>query len=487
MGGAKVQWFLAMRRPTPAAGSTNGVSRRSILIIEDEEAIRFGLSRSFGNKGFRVTEADSCAEGERAFRLATPDVVLLDYCLPDGDGLDLLGRLRALDASVPVLLLTAHGSIDMAVRAIKEGAEQFLVKPVDIATLLVVVERLLDNRRNFQAALAGRVREARDVVDPFVGSSSAIQRLREKAQRLLASSSPVLILGETGTGKGVLARWIHQNGPRADETLVDLNCAGLSKDFLETELFGHEKGAFTGAVSAKQGLFEVAHRGTLFLDEIGDVDPAVQPKLLKVLEEQRFRRLGDVRDRRVDARLIAATHLDLANDPRFRKDLYYRVSALPLTVPPLRDRAEDAVLIAGILLSRIAVDLRRGHVRLTEAAERRLLNYPWPGNIREMKNVLERAVLLMDVGQTIISGEHLQEVLGDSETGGPRARMTLEEAERRHIERVLREEGGDVQAAAVVLGIARSSLYDRLRKYGVARPNASSVRVARRLTPAPSR
>ena len=242
------------------------------------------------------------------------------------------------------MLLTGHGTIDLAVKAIKEGAEQFLTKPVELPALLVVLERALETRRMRQVSLARQVRAGppgRSIPSSARARSSASWPRRPA--RVAPSPLPVLIQGETGTGKGVLARWLHQNGPRADEPFVDLNCAGLSRELLETELFGHEKGAFTGAVAAKPGLLEMAHRGTLFLDEIGDVDLQVQAKLLKVVEDLRFRRLGDVRDRQVDVRLVAATHRDLGRlvqEQKFREDLYYRISALPLVMPPLRERGQ---------------------------------------------------------------------------------------------------------------------------------------------------
>ena len=321
----------------------------SILLVDDDPAIRFGLRDFLETHGFQVDEADSCESGRRAFRTNRPDLAVLDYSLPDGTALDLLPQLQAVDTGVPLLILTGHGSIDLAVQAIKLGAEQFLTKPVELPALLAVLERLIENQRNRRRQEARRSKEARREVDPFAGTSPAIRRLAREAEKVARAESPVLIQGETGTGKGVLARWLHAHGPRRNEELVDLNCAGLSRDFLETELFGHERGAFTGAVSRKIGLLEVAHRGTVFLDEVGDVDRAVQPKLLKVLEERSFRRLGDVRDRTVDIRLVAATHHDLAARVRegvFRSDLFFRISTVPLRVPPLRERTEDIVALA---------------------------------------------------------------------------------------------------------------------------------------------
>jgi len=259
--------------------------------------------------------------------------------------------------------------------SIETAAEQFLTKPLELPALQVILQRLLEKQRNANKQLASKSRQVRQAVDPFIGNSAAITALAAQARRVLSTESPVLILGETGSGKGVLARWLHENSPRAEEAFVDLNCAGLSRELLETELFGHEKGAFTSATASKQGLFEVAHRGSIFLDEVGDVDLQIQPKLLKVLEEKRFRRVGDVRDRQVDVRLIAATHQDigqLVREKRFRDDLYFRISTIPLAFPALRDRIEDIPEMGRYLLSKLSGDLGRGEIeqKLVEYAVR---------------------------------------------------------------------------------------------------------------------
>jgi DNA-binding NtrC family response regulator len=377
--------------------------------------------------------------------------------------------LKEIDSGIPLLVLTAHGSIDLAVRAIKEGAEQFLTKPLELPTLLVILQRLLQKQRNHHKQLASKSRQVRQAIDPFIGTSSAIRALKEQAHRMLSTESPVLILGETGTGKGVLARWLHDKSPRADEAFVDLNCAGLSRELLETELFGHEKGAFTSATASKQGLFEVAHRGTIFLDEVGDVDLQIQPKLLKVLEEKRFRRVGDVRDRQVDVRLIAATHQDLGQlvrERRFRDDLYFRISTIPLSFPALRERIEDIPTMAQYLLDKVSADLGRGELRLDENCIQALKAYSWPGNIRELRNVIERAVLLSDQKTITINDLHFD---GHTQVGSPflDSRLTLLELEKQHIERVLQEERGRVEKAAKRLGIPRSSLYQKIKKHQI--------------------
>ena len=445
------------------------MARNRILIIDDEPGVRFGICDFLEQHNYQIDEAGSCQEAWRVFSTSRPDIVIADYMLPDGTALDLLPRLKEVDAEIPLLILTGHGSIDLAVRAIKEGAEQFLTKPIELGTLHVILQRLLEKQRSHHKQLASKSRQIRQTIDPFIGASSAIRSLADQARKFLTTESPVLILGETGSGKGVLARWLHENSPRADEAFVDLNCAGLSKELLETELFGHEKGAFTSATASKQGLFEVAHRGTIFLDEVGDVDLQIQPKLLKVLEDKRFRRVGDVRDRQVDVRLIAATHQDimqLVRDKKFRDDLYFRISTIPLSFPPLRERVEDIPVLAQYLLNKVSADLGRREVHLNDESVKALQAYSWPGNVRELRNVLERAVLLSDQNAIDLKDLNFD---GYAKVGTPSldSRLTLLELEKKHIVRVLQEEQGRVEKAAIRLGIPRSSLYQKIKKYQI--------------------
>jgi len=445
------------------------MSKSKILIVDDEPGVRFGIREFLETHGYKADDTNCCQGAEEMFRTMRPDAAVIDYLLPDGTALDLLPRLKAIDPAVPLIILTGHGSIDLAVQAIKKGAEQFLTKPVDLSTLRVILERLIENQRNHRKQIARKSQQARQTVDPFIGASAAIRQLAEQAKRLVSTESPILLLGETGAGKGVLAQWIHNNSPRCDETFVDLNCAGLTRELLETELFGHEKGAFTGATASKLGLFEVAHRGMVFLDEIGDVDQQVQPKLLKVLEEQKFRRLGDVRDRQVDVRLVAATSQDLnrlMRENKFRSDLYYRISTIPLVAPPLRERVEDIPALARRMLAKYAADFGRNDFELSPDAERALQAYAWPGNIRELRNVLERAVLLSE--QRILRVTDLRfDGAARTETPVYGSQLTLLELERRHIETVLAEENGQVDRAAKRLGIPRSSLYQKIKKFQI--------------------
>lgn len=445
------------------------MSKSKVLIVDDEPGIRFGMREFLEAHSYTADDTNCCRGAEDLFRAMRPDVAVIDYLLPDGTALDLLPRLKAIDPSVPLIVLTGHGSIDLAVRAIKVGAEQFLTKPVDLSTLLVILERSLENQRNHRKQIARKSQQARQTVDPFIGSSAAIRQLAEQAKKVLSTDSSILLLGETGVGKGVLAQWIHNNSSRCEEAFIDLNCAGLSRELLETELFGHEKGAFTGAATSKLGLFEVAHRGTVFLDEIGDVDLQVQPKLLKVLEEQKFRRLGDVRDRQVDIRLIAATCQDLSRlmrENKFRSDLYYRISAIPFVAPALRERVEDIPALARHLLVKCAAELGRSDLELSSDAERALQAYAWPGNIRELRNVLERAALLSE--RRILRAADLRfDDAAKRETPIYDSQFTLLELERRHIELVLTEERGQVESAAKRLGIPRSSLYQKIKKFQI--------------------
>ena len=455
--------------PTKELDMAAASARRKVLLLEDDMNLRHAYALYLSENGFLVEETANLAAAFKSFDATRPDVAVLDFRLPDGTALELLPKFKELEPTVPIIVLTGFGSMELGVSLIKSGAEQCLAKPIESSALLMVIQKVLENSRNQQKQLANTSRRRRVALNPFLGESSAIKRLEETATRVVRGQSPVLLQGETGTGKGVLANWLHENGPRADEPFVDLNCAGLNRDFLESELFGHERGAFTGAISAKPGLLEVAHRGTTFLDEIGDIDITVQAKLLKVLEEKKFRRMGDVRDRFVDIRLIAATHQNLRaliESKSFRSDLYFRISTVPLSIPPLRERPEDIPHIAGALLQRICYDMARAPVELSSKALERLSSYYWPGNIRELRNVLERALLLHE--ETVIEPGHLGfESKPSLHSNSYNARWTLEEVERFHIAAVFSEEDQNVEKTAKRLGIAKSTLYQKLKMQGL--------------------
>ncbi len=448
-----------------------------LLIVEDDPGARLGVRTYLESYGYEIDEAGTVGAAQEKLTTEVPDLVLLDYALPDGTALDLLRHLKLNRIEVPVIVLTGHGSIELAVTAIKEGAEQFLTKPIELASLAVVVDRVIEHQQNSRRVKAAHSRNGGSD-DMFSGRSAAIHALARDARAAAECDAPILIEGETGTGKGMLARWIHNASLRASESFVDLNCAGLPRDLLESELFGHERGAFTGATAPKPGLLEAAHRGTMFLDEIGDTDVAIQPKLLKVVEEKRFRRLGDVGERRVDVRFIAATNKSLGalvDEGKFREDLYYRINTLVLRLPPLRHRKDDIPELTRQLLQQLAREIRRPALTLEPDAEAALVEHTWPGNVRELRNVLERAMLLAN--SPVIRRTDLRltpVVTRTAHTTVPQsAATTLQELEWQHIQRVLKEEGGSVNRAAQRLGIPRSTLYQKLKVQGMRRPAAS--------------
>ena len=438
---------------------------RKILLVDDDANVRRMYAGYLIANGFLVEEADSSASAYKSFESVRPDVAVLDFRLPDGTALELVPKFKELEPSVPLIVFTGFGSIELGAALIKSGAEQCLAKPVEPPALLLVVQKALLNSRNQQKQLATTTLRKRTSANPFLGLSPAIKRLEETATKVAKSQSPVLIQGETGTGKGVLANWFHENGSRAEEPFIDLNCAGLSREFLETELFGYEKGAYTGAITSKPGLLEVGHRGTIFLDEIGDVENNVQPKLLKVVEEKRFRRMGDVRDRFVDVRLIAATHQDLRQlieSKLFRSDLYFRISTVPITIPPLRERSEDIPAIVESLLQRICAEMARPIAKLSPKSVQRLSAYYWPGNIRELRNVLERALLLTDKS-TLEPGDFAFEAKAAHRSNSYDSQWSLDQVERYHIETAFGEEDHNVEKTAKRLQIAKSTLYQKLK------------------------
>ncbi len=384
---------------------------KHILLIDDEPAVRFGIGKYLESEGFLVSEAACLREAREILNRHDFGAILLDVRLPDGDGLEFLKEIRAVDTTVPVILITGHGTIAMAVDAMRHGADQFLTKPIDLRELEIFLTKSMQigSLRKENRAL----KERPSVIQPYLGESAAMRRIFPLLEAAYRHKTPVLLQGETGTGKGLIARLIHERGTEQTGPFVELNCAGLKGEFLESELFGHAKGAFTGAVQAKEGLLERAHKGTLFLDEIGDMDVTVQSKFLKVLEEKRFRPLGRVDERVSDFRLISATHQDLQKfieDKQFRQDLYFRINTLIIVLPPLRDRLEDLenVLVhmfQFITSGREAPELSPEILDLLRA-------YHWPGNLRELQNVLERAWILSDGKE--LKREHFAALLPDA-------------------------------------------------------------------------
>ena len=445
-----------------------------LLIVDDEPGSRLGVRSYLENHGYDVDEADTVGAAMKILHTQVPDVALVDYSLPDGTALDLMGQLKQQGIDVPVVVLTGHGSIELAVMAVKEGAEQFLTKPVELASLALVLDRVIEHQQNSRRILAVQSSRQTSSEDGLIsGRSPAVRALAHDANTAAACDAPILIEGETGTGKGLLAKWIHSASARTAEAFVDLNCAGLPRELLESELFGHEKGAFTGATNSKPGLVEAAHRGTMFLDEVGDTDVAVQPKLLKIVEEKRFRRLGDIGERRVDVRFVAASNKSLTalvDQGQFREDLFYRINTLVLRLPPLRHRKEDIPHLVQQLLQRLSREIGRPVPRVEQDALDALAAHPWPGNIRELRNVLERTMLVAT--SPTLRASDLRLNTSARKTPAP-AVETLKEVEWLHIQRVLQEEKGSVARASKRLGIPRSSLYQKLKLRDTRGPSAA--------------
>ena len=441
-----------------------------ILVVVTDPVIRSGICNFLKAQGYAVAEASNAADAGLQFDSFRPNVIILDLDIPSEEGTRVFKFAKARQPDFPILVLAGHAAKSFETKALERGADHVFVKPVELVKLHAVLLQLPEQLRSARTAASSAHKDQREYPDPFIGTSATIRRLREIASRVLSSESPILLQGETGAGKGVLANWIHRNGPRAELPFLDLNCAGLSRELLESELFGHEKGAFTSAVSTKQGLLEVANHGTVFLDEIGDIDLQVQPKLLKVLEDRVFRRLGEVRDRAVDILLISATHrelLELVRQQRFRSDLYFRVNIVYIQVPCLRERVEDIPPLAQHLVRSIARNCGRQEMCISGSAMSALKRYSWPGNIRELRNVLERASLV--AGRDIVTPEHLhfQSALAPelSRQGGLSG--TLKQMERAYIHHVLHDEGGSIERAARRLGIPRSSLYNKMKRFEI--------------------
>ena len=444
----------------------------TVLLIDDDPDILRSVGNYFEQVGYEVGRELTGEAGLEAYDRMRPDVVLLDLGLPGMDGMQVLERLRERNASV--ILLTGQTDIATAVRAMQLGAENFLPKPVDMSHLVAVTAKAADKvrLRRVNELLMASVVPGEGLES--LGQSSRMQEFARQVSLLAQSDrTTVLLAGESGTGKGWVARMIHNLSPRSKMPFVEVNCAGLSATFLDSELFGHEKGAFTDAKDRKQGLFEIADSGTIFLDEIGDLAGELQPKLLKVLETKTFRRLGGTREITVDVRLVAATNRDLPGDVavgRFREDLYYRLNVMPLELPPLRERSREDRLA---LITRLFQDLRSSvpgapsHIA-PEALER-LLGHPWHGNVREMRNVLERA-LILGRGSVSVTVEHLPGEFKARGGSGERKHipLSLDDLERQHIERTLKHHAGNRTRAADELGISRATLINKIRRFAIA-------------------
>jgi two-component system, NtrC family, response regulator AtoC len=450
-------------------------TKASVLIAEDESQARESLRALLEDEGYQVFCAPDGMEASRILSQSTVDAALIDIRMPFKDGLALLRELKDHPAPPAVLIMTAYGSSAAAIEAMALGAFDYLTKPLNFDELRIQLQRAIEDRRRTSELEAYRIEEDAQQESEIVGSSPAMQKLYKLIGQVSATDSTVLIRGESGTGKEVVARAIHKHSLRASRRLVKVNCASIPETLLEAELFGHERGAFTGASQRRIGKFEYAAGGTLFLDEIGELAPATQVKLLRVLQDHCIERLGSNLTIPLDVRILTATNCDLESavrEGRFREDLYYRLNVVTITIPPLRQRREDLLELAQFLLRRSAGRMKLQIPSLSEEAKEILCNSDWPGNVRELEHCLERALILSRSG--VILREHVELSAGPS-TGDPMDSFSLEDGlrgavaklERRLIEKALASSAGNRTRAAEILKINRRLLYDKLREYGL--------------------
>jgi len=453
----------------------------SVLVVDDEAGVRSSLAGILGDEGYAVETVESGESALQALEARRYDLVLLDVWLPGQDGLTVLARIRERYAELPVLVISGHGTIETAVKALRLGAQDFVEKPLSLEKTLVAVRNALRQRR-----LEAELRELRERWGErhvMVGESQGIQALRAEIAQAAPSNGRVLIFGENGTGKELVARQVHAQSQRASGPFVEVNCAAIPEELIESELFGHTRGAFTGALAARKGKFELADGGTLFLDEVGDMSLKTQAKVLRALQEQRIEPVGGSGSVEVDVRVIAATNKDLEAEiraARFREDLFFRLNVIPFHVPPLRERREDIPLLTRHFLRQLSAEHGRRPREIADEAQALLTRLPWPGNVRELRNILERLVI-MTPGERI-EPRHLPaslaalppEVAAEAAAteaapspGGGTLQEAREEFERRYILRRYRECGGNMSRTADVLGVERSNLYRKMKAYGL--------------------
>jgi DNA-binding NtrC family response regulator len=454
----------------------------SILVVDDERLIRWSLEQQLQREGYTVQSVETGAEALQRAQADPPDLILLDIRLPDADGVDLLGRLRAAGPECVVIMMTAHGGVESAVRAMKLGAHDYVGKPFDMEELKLTIRKALDARALRRDVDRFQLEAAHgSALGDLIGVSRSIADLKTLVARIAQSdATTVLLQGESGTGKDLVARVIHFVSQRARAPFLAVNCVALPEQLLESELLGHERGAFTDARVQKKGLFEQADGGTVYLDEIGDMRLDLQGKLLRLIEEKAFRRVGGLRDIRADVRIIAATNRDLAKAleaGQFRKDLYYRLKVFPVWLSPLRDRPEDVLPLARHFIQRFSREMRRQPMEMRPEVEAKLVRYAWPGNVRELRNVLERAVILAP--GDMLTVEHLPPELVETTAGRaddstkpaslslPAEGLRLEEVERDLVRQALESTAGNQVRAARLLGISRDALRNRMKKFGL--------------------
>lgn len=470
------------------------MSKGQILVVDDEASQREILRTILSSEGYRVEMAGSVAEAVQKSEQKRFDLVLTDLRMPGADGLSLVGRLTREDPPTLVILMTAYGSIDTAEQALRQGAFDYLTKPLEREELLLIVGRAFERIRLIQEnRLLRQQLEARFRVEGIVGSHYRMQEVFDKLHKVSSSTSTVLITGESGTGKELIARAIHRHSPRKDRPFVAISCAAIPETLIESELFGYEKGAFTGAISRRQGLFEAADKSTLFLDEVGELNVNLQSKILRALQEREIRRVGGREDLKVDVRIIAATNKDLEAEVArgmFREDLFYRLNVMTINLPPLRERSTDLPQLVEYFVARACAEAGRPSMAITTEAMRLLLNYHWPGNVRQLEAVLQRAVLLSD-GHTVdymdlpievrFSSLPPREPRETADSEGmyrfalPSQGINLEEVEREFILQAMEMSGGVIAKAAKLLGLSYRTLQYRLEKFQIRRDGSEAA------------
>ena len=447
------------------------ISGETILVVDDDPYIREALEDRLASLGYQVMLAADGNDALDLFERDRPQLVLLDIELPGIKGIDVLKEIRRRDIEVPVIMITAYGSIDLAVEAMKQGAYDFIPKPFKPGHIPLVVQKALERQR-----LMREVEILSEEVDKryrlIAGKSTKMRQAIDAAKKSAASKSTVLLLGESGTGKELFARAIHNWSDRKDRPFVPINCVGLSKELLESDLFGHEKGAFTGAHQVKKGKMEIAHGGTVFLDEVGDISAELQTKLLRFLQEREFERVGSTQPIHVDVRIIAATNRDLQSalkDGTFREDLYYRLNVVPIKLPPLRERKEDIPDLAEFFTARFVKEAKKAPMEITVPAMAKLVAYHWPGNVRELANTIERAVVLGQ--ESRIELDDLVPIIAATDVKGPSSRLSYHEAidghRREVIMQALSRTDGNRAAAARLLGLERSYLLKLMKSFHI--------------------
>lgn len=463
---------------------------RTLLVIDDEPSIITSLSGALGDEGYKVISASNAAQGLEQLKKHNPDLILLDIWMPDVDGLTALNDIKQQGFETPVIMMSGHGTVETAVKATKLGAFDFVEKPVELDRLLVLIRNALSSRDLMQEnkVLKGQLSSRR----PLIAESASMKQIAELIKRVAPTSGSVLITGENGTGKEVVAKTIHALSNRFKKPFIEVNCAAIPEELIESELFGHEKGAFTGAIQLRRGRFDLADSGTLFLDEIGDMSLKTQAKILRILQEQKFERVGGHDTHSVDVRVIAATNKDLKQEMgkgSFREDLYFRLNVVRIHIPPLRDRKEDIAALATAFLKEFAALHQKKAREFTKDAMDLLMKHAWPGNVRELRNLIERLVILQgEEGAAIDAGE-LKPHLGDvafapglagpfeGEEAGAQGAVALSTGkslkdaktvfEREYIVQALKENGWNISKTAQVLGIERSYLHRRMKAFGI--------------------